>query len=115
MTAVPARWGVLAIMLFCSAPHMSVAEDETTTAPLVLDWAELPELDDDPSLICAEAAGYLSHARQDVQQNFNRLHACISERVQQQNTGTCAPALQNLQQSLTLLDDANAQFVSVCP
>lgn len=115
MAAVPIRWGVLAILLFCLAPHTSVAKDGTTTAPLVLDWAEPPELDDDPSLICAEAAGYLTHSRQDVQHGFKRLHACISEHIQQQNTGICAPALQNLQQSLTLLDDANAQFVSVCP
>ncbi len=108
------RWGTIALLIFFVNPAFAESSDELGNSPLFLDWANNAPIDSTLSQICAEAAEYLAHARHEIQNDFTRLYACIDKRVEQQNTGVCAPAMQNLQRSLTLLDDANAQFVSVC-
>lgn len=110
---------ILAPALIFTALYFIPATDQSEAAvekkSILLDWQDLPQAKEDSSLICSEATEYLRHARQQIQREFGNLHSCIDMRVRHHDVGACEGEMKNLQQSLTLLDDANAQYVSVCP
>ena len=115
MTGPRKLWLPFIVSLACLTTGQVTAAAEGDSVALVVDWGAIVETMDEPSLICTEAMGYLNHARTDIETDFRSLHACIDRQVRGLDTDSCEEPSLNLQKALTVLDDANNQFATVCP